>query len=654
MVASLKFFGRLLKYAACAVFLFLVILLVALVFFEQPVPQVLLARATAALSKGPFLVTAESASFRFSRGVKIRNLRVFEKRRHPLRQAEPVKPMLSATLVDLELNLRRIPWSWDHLLEGVTVTELKYPRLPEGYYVPDSVEFPGQPDFRETDEPVSLNLPALAPFRVTLLRPDILSVAPRFVEVPAVNFTANAVRIPRLSLEWADSDALMVLDGFFELDLERQLVRGQVDGFCRQHNIRPMLVAIDIQNSLPFMDAFTKVESPIAALCRFNVDLRKGDLHLVLDLHPLGGHYRGVPFKSVDGTLAIRVFVRDTYQNAHIKVGDEEKALDVQLADGTRMAGTVFYENTNDVGYVTFDVDSRTSLSNALAIANVMNDGTLDCLAPETTPTVTLKGRLAVDPRHAAANDLRGTVAFARGSIFSVPLVGASGAFLVKGADVTLTNIVAAAPHGGRVTGHARLACSADGSADGAFRVNIACRDVALQDLVDAFGKEPGDRHGKIDADIALDGPMTSNVVTRLGGSGRIVCRDGHLAQMKLFAGLTDYLARNVPGVSGVVNLSRGSMDYTLTNGVLRASDVRVEGSIFSIQARGTYDIVKDDLDFTARLTISRNQGVIDTLATPIKWPVGMLSKMLLDFRIRGSLDNPSWTYNKNLMDRLK
>ena len=68
------------------------------------------------------------------------------------------------------------------------------------------------------------------------------------------------MRVGELHLQWADNDALMTLDGKLELDLEKQLVRGQVNGQARQHNIRPMLVALDILNALPFMDAFTKVE----------------------------------------------------------------------------------------------------------------------------------------------------------------------------------------------------------------------------------------------------------------------------------------------------------------------------------------------------------------------------------------------------------
>lgn len=642
------------KYGVLAVLAFVLIAVFALVFFEHQVPKSLLARITDKMSNQDVLVTAEDASFRFSRGIKVRNLRVFARRRHPMKAKEPPAPMMSAALVDMELDLRSIPWDWENMIKGVTIVDLKYPRLPEGYYVPDSVEFPGQPDFKETNEPLQLDLPTLRPFRVTLVRPDVLSVAPKSLNVKSVSFSAGRMDADKIDLQWADSDAMMLLAGEVRLDLESQLVHGEVHGHARQHNIRPMLVALDIPKALPYIDAFTKVEPPVDAACKFDVNLRNNDLHIFLDLHPLGGFYNGVPLKRADGTVDVRVFVRDTYQNARIEVGSSERPLAVSIADGTSMKGTIVYENTNDVGYVDFDVASHTSLSNALAVADVMNDGTLDCIVPETVPDITLKGRLAVDPRYAALNDLRGTLAFERGSVLSIPLRDASGEFHLKGCDVMFTNVTAKSTRGGSLSGNGRISIPDFKQDNAKFKVDITCRDVPLTDVAETFKVDLGDRYGRVDANVSFSGPIASNAVSRLSGEGHVTSRDGHLAQMKIFAGLTEYLARHVPGIAGLVNQSHGSIDFAITNGVFSTSNLRVEGEIFSIQAHGSYDIPKDSLDFTARVTLTKNESFLGKLATPITWPFANLSRMLLDFKIQGPINNPSWTYNKNIMDRLK
>ena len=233
-------FGKIIKYTLFCLIGLLILAIAALLIFEQPVPDSLLRRITQSLSNADYLVRANSASFRFSRGLKINNLRILDRRK------PASHPVISASCVDLALNLRRIPWSKSTLIRSVTVTDLRYPRLPDSYYIPDSVEFPGRPDFQEQDEPLELDLPTLQPFKLTLIRPEILGVTPRKVAAESVSVSTEGIRVDGIRLDWPDADAQMSLDGVFELNLETQRVEGEVHGLARQHHIRPMLVALDI------------------------------------------------------------------------------------------------------------------------------------------------------------------------------------------------------------------------------------------------------------------------------------------------------------------------------------------------------------------------------------------------------------------------
>lgn len=643
-------------YALLASFFVVAVLSCAILFFEQNVPTSVLERLTASLGGTNMLVTAESASFRFTRGLRVRNVRVFDRSKSPVRGV-PAEPMLSAAEVDLGLDLLRLPWRWERMLKRVEVTRLRYPRLPEGYYIPDSIEFPGQPDFKERNEPIELDLPALRAFEMRLVRPEVLGLSLREVDCPRVCVTRNGIRFEGLHLVWPDQDARMALNGGVELDLAAQRVRGEVRGLARQHGIRPMLEALEITNSYQFIDAFTEVGPPVESGCRFDVDLRTGDLRIHLDLHPPSCRHHGVPVKDVEGPLDIRVFVRDTYKNARIVVGP----LHVELGDGTRMEGTVVYENTNDVGFVDFDTKMGATLKNALAIADVMNDGTLDCLRPETPPEITLKGRMAVDPAHAELNDLKGRISFEKGTLLSVKLRKAMAEFHAKGTDVVFTNAVAMPPSGGSVQGGGWIRVPGGRRSDAHFRVDLKGDAIALKDLAEMFGVNAGDRHGVVNGTLWLEGPLETNAVARLNGGGRIDCRNGQLAQMKFFAGLTDILSKRVPVLAehapvlvGLVNQSRASLDFTLTNGVLRTSNACIEGGTLSVDASGTYDIVKDNLDFRVRVTFTRDESFFSTLATPITWPFANLTKRIFEFRIGGTLDDPRWSFNANLMDRLR
>lgn len=630
--------------------------LVPLLFFEQPVPRAVLRKCTDHFSSNEFLVSAESASFRFLHGLKIRKIKMLDRSR------PTAQPIISAELVDLELNLRHLPWRWNSLIKSATITELKYPRLPEGYYIPDSIEHPGEPDFKEVNEPVKLNLPEIHAFGLKLIRPDILSVTPKYVDIPHVRFTEDSMEAKSIELEWADSDTKMKLEGHLALDLGNQLVKGEVHGLTRQHNIRPLLVALDITNSYQFIDAFTHVEPPVDALCRFDVNLCNNDLHLFLDLKPKGGYHHRVPLKNVDGKLDIRVFVRDTFQNARIVVGP----LAANLADGTKMAGTIIYENTNDVGYVDFDVHSTATLSNALAIADVLTDGTLDCLVPKTPPQLTLNGRLAVNPVYALQhNNLRGTVSFEQGSFFSIPLKNAYSEFHLKGTDLTFAKARADAPHGGTLTGGGALSIPEFKQDNATFSVTTEGKGLSLQDLAEVFDFDLGDRHGTVNGTVTLSGPLETNVITRLNGHGHFHCTDAHLFQMNLFSGLFTFIVGKIPGISSLFNKSGDKknqpvigkqncdMDFSLTNGVFKTQNLVVEGGFFSVHAEGTYDIPHDKIDFKARVTLTRNDSLFGKLTTPITWPFSGITKFF-EFKVYGSLDNPQWEFEKNIINNLK
>ncbi len=652
MKSFFKILVRVFVYLSLGCLSILLLAAVAVFCFEQKVPKVLLDRMAARLSTPDYLVSADSASFRYSRGLRIRNLRVIDKGHRYGPRNEPARMVMSASLVDIKLDLRRLPWSSATILRSVTLTDFRYPRLPLGYYVPDSIEFPGQPDFREVNEEVKLDLPELRPFKVTLVRPEILGISTPRVEVPFVEVTPNGLRAQGASVLWADTDVSepMVLRGNVVLDLREQNLHGEVRGQTRQHHIRPMLVALDITNSYQFIDAFTKVEKPVDASCIFDVNLRNNDLRLFLELHPQGGCYNGVPLRRVDGTLDIRVFVRDIYQNARIVVGPLQGA----LADGSAVEGTVVYENTNDIGSVVFDARTRAPLKDVLEIADVMNDGTLDCIVVTNgVPTVTLKGRIAVKDEHAALNDLVGTLSFAEGSLLGIPMRNAVSSFIVKGTTVTFTNASARGMHGGTVRGSGVISVPESRRELASFKVDLEGDSIPLVDVAQVFDFDQGDRRGFVSGWVRFWGPLETNALARLEGAGRLESRNGRLAQMKLFAGFTEYLAKHVPGVSGLVDLSRSSVDFTLKDGVFRASKVVVEGALVSVQATGTYDIVNDKLDFRARVTLTRNDSLLAKLATPITWPFANLAKVLLDFHIQGSLDAPTWTYSRNPLELL-
>ena len=181
------------------------------------------------------------------------------------------------------------------------------------------------------------------------------------------------------------------------------------------------------------------------------------------------------------------------------------------------------------------------------------------------------------------------------------------------------------------------------------FEVSVNAEHLSLEDLANVFSFDLGDRRGVVMGNVHITGPLQTNLTERVNGSGKISCKHGHLAQLNLFAGLTDLMAKRVPGIAALVTQSQGSLDFTITNGVFRTENLLVEGKVFSIRGSGTYSIPTDQLDFKVRVQLLRNDSILGKLTNPVMWP---FSKLLMEFQLFGSLGKPDWKY-VSVLDRL-
>ena len=144
-----------------------------------------------------------------------------------------------------------------------------------------------------------------------------------------------------------------------------------------------------------------------------------------------------------------------------------------------------------------------------------------------------------------------------------------------------------------------------------------------------------------------MSGPLSTNLTCQLNGNGFVSCTDERLEQMPFFYGATEFFAKHVPGVKSLVNLSDASLGFTITNGTLYATNAIVSSDVLTIAATGTYDISKDDLAFTGNITLKDNKNFLMQLATsPIRWTGGKI----FGFRIKGKIDDPSWSYEQNII----
>ena len=600
-------------------FIVFCVFLGSLFFREQRIPADWIVSAVSSHVPSNIVFKCDSASFGFRRGARMRGVRLYDSER-----MDPVKAVVSADSASVDFFLRR-----------VRIVGLKVPRLHDGYYLPGNLERNGRLD---------VEIPDVPSFSLTLIRPDVLGIAPERV-VATVRTNPRRVELDDVRVSWPDIDRAMSVNGSAYIDFDEQRFHAVARGEARQSHIRPLLVTLDVPSAISYMDAFTGVTEPVPVSASWDVNLVNNDFRMHLDLHPMLGRYNGVPMRRVDGELGFEVCTRGTNLNCVTTVGPLS-ALDPK---GRALDGRLAVVVTNDVTRLEFDAKSGLALKDILAIADCLNDGTLDCVSCETPPEITVTGILMPDPARQAENDIHGTVSFARGVFFESPVEDVSFSYSYVGDTISFDDISLRGKEGGRYTGKAKLHVPASDPDSASFSMAFSCRDGSLGEIAEVLGSDFGGRHGVVNSEVEVSGPISTNLYSHLNARGRVRVTEGRLAQMKLFMGLTDYLAANVPGVASLVNQSQASVDYTITDGVFSSNNIFIEGAVFSIKASGTYDIPADNLDFTVRLQLLKNDSFLGKLVHPVMFP---FTKLLLEFKVTGSVEDPKWDYI-SVLDRI-
>ena len=615
MKKAAKFLMKTVKWT----FIVFCVFLGSLFFREQRIPADWIVSAVSSHVPSNIVFKCDSASFGFRRGARMRGVRLYDRER-----MDPVKAVVSADSASVDFFLRR-----------VRIVGLKIPRLHDGYYLPGNLERDGRLD---------VEIPDVPSFTLTLVRPDVLGIAPERA-VATVRTNPRRVEFEDVRVSWPDIDRAMSVDGSVYIDFDEQRFHAVARGEARQSHIRPLLVTLDVPSAVSYMDAFTGVTEPVPVSASWDVNLVNNDFRMHLDLHPTLGRYNGVPMRRVDGELGLEVYTRGTNLNCVTTVGPLS-ALDPK---GRTLDGRLAVVVTNDITRLEFDAKSGLALKDILSIADCLNDGTLDCISCETPPEITVTGTLMPDPARQAENNLHGTVAFKRGVFFESPVEDVAFSYSYVGDTISFDNISLRGKEGGRYTGKAKLHVPASDPDSASFSMAFVCRDGSLGEIAEVLGSDFGGRHGVVNSEVEITGPISTNLYPHVNGRGKVRVTEGRLAQMKLFMGLTDYLAANVPGVASLVNQSQASVDYTITNGVFSSNNIFIEGAVFSIKASGTYDIPADNLDFTVRLQLLKNDSFLGKLVHPVMFP---FTKLLLEFKVTGPADNPKWDYI-SVLDRI-
>jgi len=616
---TLVFLWKTLKLA----FVVLVVFVFSLLFREQRLPEFLTNRITDSVSTRDFFVRCDAAAFGFRHGFRMSGIRIYDMRRENSME----RPVAVAGAIYVNL-----------FAQTLKIVEAKYERMPDSYYEP-------QEEIEHVPEPLAFDVPELPEFRLTLENPSILGVRPERA-VATVRTGKGTISLDDVSVTLPGRDARMRLDGRFEMDLDAQRAHGELWGRVRHSQIMPFLETMDIQCAIPYVGAFTEMAEPIPSRLELDFNLTTGDIDMKLEVEPKMGRYNGVALDSAKGSVDFALRNGATNEVIGLKVSLAHAA----DAQGRRLGGTLTVGNETGKYRVGLDVASDLEFDDAVRIPppgliDPKDLGFLKCFTP---PRFTLRGTIATGPDDLEANDFKGRFEVRHGSFNGFRLDDVEGEYsFLK--DVLAVKLGAVGKTGGKVAWDAQMRFVDFDMEKSWFRMKSSYRDGSLEELADTLTFDLGERNGRVDLEMEGSGGMGTNSVPTLNAKGSLKIRDGHLAQMKLFAGLTELLAEKIPGVSFLVNQTQASADFTVKDGVFMSDNVYIEGGLVSIKGWGKYDIAADDLDFTVRVQFLKNESIAGRIVHPVTLP---FTKLLLEYRVRGPIDAPEWSYIK-ILDRI-
>lgn len=179
------------------------------------------------------------------------------------------------------------------------------------------------------------------------------------------------------------------------------------------------------------------------------------------------------------------------------------------------------------------------------------------------------------------------------------------------------------------------------GSEFPSFSTRIQARGVEHETMLNRFRSEflewdeseliaVDDKPGKHDADLHLNGRFGD--IDSYLGRGRNRIYEAELGKVRLFGELSRALESvGLPFTS--LQLETAEAQWTLADGKLKLPTVRIDGPSIRLNAHGEVGLPETDLDFVVQAFVIR--GLFGLVLRPMN--------LVLEFRLGGQLDEPSW-----------
>ncbi len=586
---------------------------------KHGLPSSLVADVIDRLPTGDLFIRTGKVSYSFDKGVRISELKV-------LRRKELSAPIFSADDVYIKYSIIPDFTPLRSRLRSITVIAPKFPVLP------------GSSGKGSVFSPV---FPEIPDFNLHLREPDILGIQAASLS-GSISLSGKKIQLENGSIKWHDRNEGGV-DAECTVDFEKQLAEINLSGKMYPSRLIPLMEppCIDSPSVISQIRRYSGFSRPVEADFDMKLNLLNSDFAMALKVDAGSCTYNNTPLRSAVG------LIRAGQTNRVMELTVD--GLEVKTLTGT-MGGKLAYSEKEDV--ISFDCVSEMDAPDFFGVIGLLNGNELEIIHCSEPPLIKGGGSVSLKDETddgSIFNKVSGSFSLRRGAILNFKVSDTVSDIVISNYVSTLSGLRATPEHGGSITGSMHFLFPEYKRENTIFETDLNLENVDLRDFCHAMSIT-NDRSGKISGNIKIKSSvLKKRALPQMEGSGHINFKDGTIAQIPLFASLTPAMAKNVPGISPLVNQSTGSLDFTITNGVLRSENIKFEGAMFSISGRGSYDMVNDKLDVLLHANIFRETSLFGKITHWITFP---FTKLLLEFKVTGSLENPECSY-VNILEKI-
>ncbi len=424
------------------------------------------------------------------------------------------------------------------------------------------------------------------------------------------------VVLEHLSARLGEGPGSGPLEGTLTWSPDTGVWRGEVETGFDPHLMEPWLTT----NQRRLVQRFAFGEEPPLFRARFRArGAREDQLDLEGNLSGADFRYRGVPVVSMETALSFsnRVVTLDRWR--------------IERPEGVV---TGFLAADLSTRHYRFDLRGSAEPHAVAAMVGTNLARVLEPVVCEETPLLHARGVIDAGPTD-EATDLQVTVDAQRIGVTNWIADQARVVLLVK-TNTYWTESASGSLAGGGFVLDVTAVPGPAGSGY-VFRASGLLTNASLSRLTSMMhrGVEPGPT-GTVRVALDLAGPIEDPGRTALTGTGSLRIREGELMRMPLLGGLSRLLSRVYPGLGFA---SQNELDATLAfrRGRVYTEDLRLEGGVISLKARGYYAF-DGKVNVKTEVQLLR-KGPVASVLRLLTFPV----TKLLAFQLHGTLDDPQW-----------